>query len=116
MTRRKWVQIKGELVEVDPATYVPTERGSGGVRYVSDAWMDGTRSPIDGADIGSRTKLREHMRAHGVIDHAEATQEAAIQRRRFSQEYERSVVRDVVEAAQRVSSGFKPNLQEHRDD
>jgi hypothetical protein len=115
MTRRKWVQIEGELVEVDPKTYAPTDRG-GRVRYVSDSWMDGTRSPIDGADIGSRSKLREHMRAHGVIDHTEAAQEAAMQRRRISQEYERSTVRDVVEAMQRVNSGYKPNLQEHRDD
>lgn len=33
-----------------------------------DSYMDGTRSPIDGTDIGSRTKRREHMRLHGLVD------------------------------------------------
>ena len=35
---------------------------------VTDLYMDGTRSPIDGSDIGSRTKRKEHMRAHGLVD------------------------------------------------
>lgn len=115
MTRRKWVQINGELVEVDPRTYVPTDRPVSN-RYVSDAWMDGTRSPIDGADIGSRTKLREHMRAHGVIDHSEAMQEAATQRRRAAKEAAVAVKQDLVNSMQRVMAGYKPNIQEYRDE
>lgn len=115
MTRRKWVQIDGQLIEVDPSTYVPTNRSVAG-RYVSDAWMDGTRSPIDGTDIGSRTKLREHMRAHGVIDHGEAVQEAAIQRSRAAREYEASRKQDLIDAFKRVQSGYKPRIQEYRDE
>ncbi len=115
MTRRKWVQIEGHLIEVDPRTYVPTDRPSAS-RYVSDAWMDGTRSPIDGADIGSRTKLREHMRAHDVIDHSEAVQEAAIQRRRAAAAAESARKQDLIEALHRVRAGYKPRVEEYRDE
>lgn len=115
MTRRKWVQIDGTLIEVDPSTYVPVGR-SVATRYVSDAWMDGTRSPIDGADIGSRTKLREHMQAHGVIDHTEAQQEAALQRSRAQRAAEAARKQDLIEAMHRVRSGYKPRIEEYRDE
>lgn len=114
MTRRKFVQRNGELIEVDPYTYVPKERPVS-TRYVSDSWMDGVRSPIDGADIGSRTKLREHMRAHGVIDHAEAVQEARIQNSRKAQEFERTRKQDLVDALHRVRAGHKPNIREYKE-
>lgn len=116
MSRRKWVQIDGQLIEVDPKTYAPMSRGTVARYYVSDSWMDGTRSPIDGADIGSRTKLREHMRAHSVIDHAEAVQEASIQRSRSVQEFQRSRKQDLITALERTSAGYKPNIQEYRDE
>ena len=35
---------------------------------VSDLYMDGTRSPVDGSDIGTRARRREHMRLHGLAD------------------------------------------------
>ena len=35
---------------------------------IADRIHEGTRSPIDGSDIGSRRKRREHMKAHGVED------------------------------------------------
>lgn len=114
MTRRKFVMRDGELVEVDPATYVPKER-SVSTRYVSDAWMDGTRSPIDGADIGSRTKLREHMRARDVVDHAEAVQEARIQRQRRAQEFERARKQDLIDSLQRIRAGHRPNVKEYKE-
>lgn len=34
----------------------------------TDRYMEGTVSPVDGSDIGSRAKRREHMRAHGLVD------------------------------------------------
>ena len=114
MTRRKFVQIKGELVEVDPYTYVPVGRPAR-ARYVSDSWMYGTRSPIDGADIGSRTKLREHMKSHGVIDHAEAVQEARIQSSRKAQEHERSRKQHLIDAMHRVNAGYRPSIQEYKE-
>lgn len=114
MTLRKFVQRDGVLVEVDPYTYVPKDRPATN-RYVSDAWMDGTRSPIDGADIGSRTKLREHMRAHAVVDHAEAVQEAQMQTNRRLREVEKVRKQDLIDAVQRVRSGHRPNIKEYKE-
>jgi hypothetical protein len=36
------------------------------VPVVGDSHYDGLRSPMDGADISSRTKHREYMRRHGL--------------------------------------------------
>lgn len=33
----------------------------------TDRHYEGTRSPIDGADIGSRRRHQDHMRRHGVV-------------------------------------------------
>lgn len=46
----------------------PHEDGRAGGNVMVDRYMDGTRSPIDGSDIGSRAKRREHMKAHGLVD------------------------------------------------
>lgn len=43
-------------------------REPGRVDVVSDLYMDGTISPIDGADIGTRKKRREYMKLHGLAD------------------------------------------------
>jgi hypothetical protein len=42
---------------------------------IADRIHEGTVSPIDGSDIGSRAKRRAHMRAHGVEDATDATPE-----------------------------------------
>lgn len=42
--------------------------GRSGALIMCDRFMEGTTSPIDGTDIGSRAKRREHMRAHGLAD------------------------------------------------
>ena len=82
-------------------------------RYVSDAWMDGQRSPIDGADIGSRTKLREHMKQHGVAHHAEVAQD--VERIRASQAatYQADTKQDVLAALEAVSAGARPDLPQY---
>ena len=41
----------------------------------ADRIHEGTVSPIDGSDIGSRRKRREHMKAHGVEDATDASPE-----------------------------------------
>jgi hypothetical protein len=64
--RRRWVQIDGQLVEVDQ-DYVPESmtgaRDSGALW--NDRSYDGMRA-TDGADISSRTKHREYMRINGL--------------------------------------------------
>jgi hypothetical protein len=42
--------------------------GPSRVAVVGDSHYDGVRSPVDGSDIGSRRKRRDHMRRHGLAD------------------------------------------------
>lgn len=39
-----------------------------GNAFMIDRYMEGTASPVDGSDIGSRAKRREHMKIHGLVD------------------------------------------------
>lgn len=63
MTRRRYVQIDGELIEVteDYQPALPVDSGA----LWGDRGYDGQRA-TDGADISTRTKHREYMRAHGL--------------------------------------------------
>lgn len=65
MTRKRWVYIGGEAVEVGddwmPAVNPHTSDGA----LWNDRSYDGLRA-TDGTDISSRTKHREYMRARGL--------------------------------------------------
>lgn len=68
------------MVEL-PLTY---ERS--GNAFMIDRFYEGTQSPVDGSDIGSRAKRREHMKVHGLVDAADFKGEwakRAEQRERF---------------------------------
>jgi hypothetical protein len=47
---------------------VPQDQERSGNAFMVDRYMEGARSPLDGSDIGSRAKRREHMKAHGLVD------------------------------------------------
>jgi hypothetical protein len=64
MARRRFVQIEGELVEVT-ADYVPSMPVDSGALW-GDREYAGMRSPLDGADISTRTKHREYMKAKDI--------------------------------------------------
>lgn len=69
MSRKRWAYTMGGQPLSEPMEVSEDYRGGGGhVPVVSDAYMDGARSPIDGSDIGSRAKRKAHMRAHGLVD------------------------------------------------
>lgn len=59
MTRRRFIQIDGELVEVTP-DYTPEPRGP----FVMGEIPDYT-SPVDGKVISGRAQRREDMRRNG---------------------------------------------------
>ena len=60
--RRRFVQVNGELVEVG-MNYVPTPRGPLVMGDIAPY-----KSMIDGSEITSRSRHREHLRAHGCIE------------------------------------------------
>lgn len=63
MTRRRYVQINGELVEITD-DYQPQLRNDSGALW-SDRHYDGLRAP-DGTDISSRSKHQAYMKATGL--------------------------------------------------
>lgn len=63
MTRRRWIQINGELVEVTN-DYQPDLRADSGALW-GDRSYDGLRA-TDGTDISSRSKHREYMKANNL--------------------------------------------------
>lgn len=65
MARRKWIQINGDLVEVDPYTYQPPNRMNTDSALYGDRHYDGMRA-TDGTDISTRSKHREYMKLNNV--------------------------------------------------
>lgn len=63
MTRRRYVMIKGNLVEVSPDY---RQEPLSEYHIVPD--IQSYRSMIDGSLIGSRSVHRAHLRAHGCIE------------------------------------------------
>lgn len=80
-----WDDARKEMVRAED--YVP-EPLALNAPIIADRIHEGTRSPIDGADIGSRAKRRQHMKAHGVEDATDASP-AYMERRRQDNERER---------------------------
>lgn len=75
MTRRRWVYTMGgnplpEPVEVTVDFQSRHERN--GTCFMVDRFMEGDRA-TDGTDIGSRSKRRDYMRAHGLADAGDYT-------------------------------------------
>lgn len=63
MTRRRFVQINGELIEITDANE-PQRRNDAGVLW-GDRHYEGLKA-TDGTDISSRSKHREYMKANGL--------------------------------------------------
>jgi hypothetical protein len=75
-TRGRWVwdAAAGKLVPADE--YVrPESTDAKNAPIMVDRFYEGTISPIDGSDIGSRAKHKEHMRIHGVASRTDFSPE-----------------------------------------
>lgn len=59
--RQRWVQIDGKLVPVGQ-DYEQPDASQPGVFIIGDKNYEGLRSPIDGADISTKTKHRTYMK------------------------------------------------------
>jgi len=115
MSRRRWIYINGEAIEVT-ADYSPQARDAANF-VVGDSHYDGLRSPRgDQADISTRTKHREYMKRHGLAtadDFKETWAKAAEKRGDFFAGKDPSRVNDVVRAVEKVQQGYRPVIQRH---
>ena len=85
MTRRRYVQIKGELVEITN-DYQPERHNDSGALW-GDRSYDGLRA-TDGTDISTRSKHREYMKLNNlatVDDFKQTWSKAQEQRDRYRQ-------------------------------
>lgn len=85
MTRRRYVQIKGELVEITD-DYQPQRHNDSGALW-GDRSYDGLRA-TDGTDISTRAKHREYMKLNNlttVDDYKETWSKAQEARDRYRQ-------------------------------
>lgn len=83
MTRRRYVQINGELVEIKD-DYTPSLRTDSGALW-GDRSYDGMRA-TDGTDISTRSKHREYMKANRLTtmdDYKDSWSQAREQRDRL---------------------------------
>ena len=60
MTRRRYIQVNGELIEV-PLNYVPPPKNSDAV-----LWNDRSYQDANDPRFASRTQHREFMKRHGL--------------------------------------------------
>lgn len=69
MSRQRWAYTMGGKPLPEPIRVDDNFQSTLGLTApVSDLYMDGVRAP-DGTDIGSRTKRRAYMQAHGLADY-----------------------------------------------
>ena len=112
MTRRRWVYINSEAVEVSE-DYAPTSRNAN-QRIVGDLHYANMWSPIDGSDISTRAKHKEHMKRHGVTtsdDFQGTWAKAGEEREKSFAGYDPSRKKDVDYAIHKVQQGYKPRRQ-----
>ena len=64
MTRRRYIQINGELVEITDEMRSQSQYNDSGALW-GDRHYDGLRAP-DGTDISSRAKHQAYMKATGL--------------------------------------------------
>lgn len=104
MTRRRWIQINGELVEVTK-DYQPDLRADSGALW-GDRSYDGLRA-TDGTDISTRSKHREYMKANNlttVDDFQNSWAKAQEQRAKYVQQGGTFSRRDVERAIHQLQN------------
>ena len=115
MAKRRWIMIKGELVEVT-TDYTPPPSTDAKNYVAGDRHYDGLRSPrSDQEDISSRTKHREYMKRHGLTtadDYKETWAKAAQERQKSMAGADPSRVKDISRAIEMVQQGYHPRRYE----
>ncbi len=85
MTRRRWIQINGELIEVTQ-DHQPEMRNDSGALW-GDRSYDGLRA-TDGTDISTRSKHQAYMKANNLTtidDYKDTWAKAQAQREHYRQ-------------------------------
>lgn len=119
MTRQVFVQHPdtGKLVPLEEVDWPRHKvRTSKSFQIMED--IEPFVSPVDGSIVTSRSKLREHNNRNGVVNYHEfdGQRELDVQKREEflkgeSKEHRKDLLKDVIEATNKVESGYKPQVQ-----
>ena len=105
MSRKRWIYIDGEALEVSPDYQQPKDEAK--FRVVNDRHYDGLRA-TDGTNISTRKRHREYMKRNGLTtmdDYTETWKQDAKQREKRMQGIDPNRKRDIAEAMQRLEHG-----------
>lgn len=111
MTRRRYVQINGELIEVG-SDYEPPPRDA--ARQAGLLWNDRAYQDANDPRFSSRTQHREFMKANGLttVDDFKETWRNAEKRRVESRAGIDPTRRRVIEESfRKVSAGYRPHIE-----
>ncbi len=72
--RGRWVWDSEQGRLVDAASYVPPSEAKNAAVMTGRFYEDAGPSPVDGSEINSRRKHRDHMRRHGLTMESDFTQ------------------------------------------
>lgn len=108
MARRRFIQIDGELVEVNP-DHVSEPRAA---KDTGILWNDRAYQDMGDARFNSRTSHREYMKARGLTttdDFMGDTWRKSEQRRmEIRQGIDPSRKNDVIESVRKLQAGYRP--------
>lgn len=78
--RHPKASANGFVSDADLEEEVVDEQWALHANCITDRLHEGTRSPVDNTDIGSRRKRREYLKATGLVDATDFTQTWAKQK------------------------------------
>lgn len=109
MARRRFIQIDGVLVEVEP-DYQSTGRGNASNQVL---WNDRAYQDMGDSRFASRTQHREYMKRNNLttVDDMHGTwKKAERQRLDLRAGIDPTRKQDMVKAVEKLQQGYKPHL------
>jgi hypothetical protein len=115
VSRRRWIQINGELVEVTSEDQIPIRAADAAAHGI--LWNDRAYQDMNDPRFKSRTEHREFMKRHNlttVDDMKETWRKAEEKRINIRKGVDPQRKRDIEVAIEKVKQGYKPHLVTRR--
>lgn len=111
MTRRRYVQIEGELIEVAPDYETP---GKDSARINALLWNDREYQDMGDSRFASRSQHREYMKRHNLTttdDFTDTWRNREKSRVEAKHGIDRSRKGDIEQAVHKLNQGYKPHIE-----
>lgn len=111
MTRRRYIQIDGELIEVTPDYEIP---GKGSAKVNGLLWNDREYQDMGDSRFASRSQHREYMKHNNLTttdDFTNTWRNRERSRVESKHGIDRNRKMDVIESIHKLNQGYKPRIQ-----